>query len=186
MTTPMGVGQMRPHFSLGERNGRARSKRDIGGGFRFWPTVAAIRFPAPGGAANRAAFAHRRASRSAGASTRQLEPILESASLFLPLAALRRIPRKQLACFATGGAAPLSPILDFTPGVAAEGGTSGTLVTEILRGPQAETVKEKQRQFDSHPGYLSTFRRGLTTLGFRKPRPAPNAETNQQYPALSC
>ena len=63
----MGVGQMRPHFSLGERNGRARSKRDIGGGFRFWPTVAAIRFPAPGGAANRAAFAHRRASRSAGA-----------------------------------------------------------------------------------------------------------------------
>ena len=69
MTTPMGVGQMRPHFSLGERNGRARSKRDIGGEFRDSPskpplkttrpggcsTVAAIRFPAPDGAANRAA-----------------------------------------------------------------------------------------------------------------------------------
>ena len=67
VTAMMMAGQMRPHFSLGERNGRARSKRDIGGGFRFWPTVAAIRFPAPGGAANRAAFAHRRASRSAGA-----------------------------------------------------------------------------------------------------------------------
>ena len=49
-------------------------------------------------------------------STRRPGPILESASLFLPLAALRRIPRKRLACSATGGAAPLSPILDFTPG----------------------------------------------------------------------
>ena len=48
-------------------------------------------------------------------STRRPGPILESASLFLPLAALRRIPRKRLACSATGGAAPLSPILDFTP-----------------------------------------------------------------------
>ena len=37
MTTPMGVGHVRPHFSLGERNGRARSKRDIGGGFRSPP-----------------------------------------------------------------------------------------------------------------------------------------------------
>ena len=48
--------------------------------------------------------------------TRRPGPILESASLFLPLAALRRIPRRRLACSATGGAAPLSPILDFTPG----------------------------------------------------------------------
>ena len=49
MTTPMGVGQMRPHFSLGERNGRARSKRDIGGGFRDSPSKPPLKTTKRGG-----------------------------------------------------------------------------------------------------------------------------------------
>ena len=49
VTAMMMAGQMRPHFSLGERNGRARSKRDIGGGFRDSPSKPPLKTTERGG-----------------------------------------------------------------------------------------------------------------------------------------
>ena len=45
----MMAGHVRPHFSLGERNGRARSKRDIGGGFRDSPSKPPLKTTKRGG-----------------------------------------------------------------------------------------------------------------------------------------
>ena len=115
-------------------------------------------------------------------STRRPGPILESASLFLPLAALRRIPRKRLACSATGGAAPLSPILDFTPG-------DGRLVVTwqlplTTHGAAAEREAEPIRSALRMTSSISSRADHLKFLETWCPR--PTLRPDSKYPALTC
>ena len=70
-------------------------------------------------------------------------------------------------------------------GATAEGGTSGTLVTEILGAPQRETVKEKQTKSVLQPGAWKQFVAGCAPANFSKAVPAPNAST-EVFRAVSC
>ena len=67
--------------------------------------------------------------------------------------------------YAPAGAAASLRATRVVVGAAAEGGTSGTLVTEILGAPQRETVKKTLVKSILHPGHAIPGR-GLQTEGF--------------------